>query len=106
MPTMKIGLCIAMVLGTVSVVLARTPAPTQPYGSPSQLQRCAANMESSLDEQSLLRSQDTSPYIHYVQDDGVSEYDREVWHCMRKFYREYRAHHGTRTDARRGGIRS
>jgi hypothetical protein len=99
MSTIKIGLCAAVILGSLSAAFARVPVPTEPYGTSAEQEQCVKNMEASLHGQSPLGSRDGPEYFQdlgELQTEGLTEYDVMVNRCMRQFYHQWvRAHGGT-----------
>jgi hypothetical protein len=97
---MKAALCVAILLGAASPALARSHAPTEPYGTPAEQQQCVDNMEASLHGNSILGSRDTSMYIQdrgNLDSMGLTEYDVMVGRCMGKLYHQYTRLHGSQT---------
>jgi hypothetical protein len=99
MSAIKIGLCAAIMVGSLSTTLARVPVPTELYGTPVEQQQCIDDMEASLHGQSPLGSRDGPGYIQdlgELQSEGLNEYDVMVNRCMRQLYHQWvRAHGGT-----------
>ena len=88
--TVATTLCI--VSSSASVVQASDRAPTEPYGTPSEIQQCVAHMEASLQGRSILGSRDTAAYIQdlgHLDNMGLTEYDVMVGRCRNKFFHRY-----------------
>jgi hypothetical protein len=97
--TSKIAVGLAVVLGSASAALARTPVPAEPYGTAAQQEQCVANMQARLHGNSILGPRGTSIYIQdraNLESNGMTEYDVMVSRCMQKLYRQYTTAHGRR----------
>jgi hypothetical protein len=97
----KLALSVALILGTTSLALAKTPAPTEPYGTDAEQTQCIANTEAGLHGSSVLGPRGTPEYYQdrgNLDSEGLTEEDLILWHCMNKFYHRYTKLHGGQTQ--------
>jgi hypothetical protein len=93
----KVALCIALILVATSSALAKSPVPTEPYGTPAEQEQCMANMEAGLHGRSVLGPRGTPEYFQdrgNLDSMGITEDDIILWRCMNQLYHRYTRFHG------------
>ena len=93
----KLVLVVALFLGATSVALARTPVPTEPYGTAAEQEQCIADTEAGLHGRSVLGPRGTPEYFQdrgNLDSEGLTEEDLILWRCMNQFYHRYTRLHG------------